>query len=152
MKIEKSIANIKIILSIVLVAILFLISFAPIKIAYAVENVASSNVLDDLSSDKTFSAENYPSNQSDYSLQIITIAESKDKELLLYVYQPATRQNFRANYISMSTTLNNSINPNIYSLTYCNHSGTLYKYKVNDFVVSSEIGRASCRERVFILV
>ena len=136
MKIEKSIAN-KIILSIVLVAILFLISFAPVKIAYAADTVSSSNVLDDLSSDSKFSAENYLSNQSDYSLQIITIAESKDNELLLYVYQPATRQDFRANYISMSTTLNNSINPDIYSLSYCNHSGTLYKYKVNDFVVSS---------------
>ncbi len=108
------------------------------QITFAAETVSASNVLDDLSLDPTFSADNYPSNQKDYSLQIITIAESKDKELLLYVYQPATSQDFRSNYISMSLTVNDSIAPNIYSLTYCNHSGTLYKYKVNDFEVSSD--------------
>ena len=43
-----------------------------------------STVIDDLTKDENFNVADYPSNASDYSLQVITIAESSNKELFVY--------------------------------------------------------------------
>lgn len=129
----------KLVLALVLVLTIItamLSSTRAVAFAQDNESVVYSDVLEDLHKDSTFDESNYPVKEKDYSLSVIQVAEGVNKELFVYVYQPATRQNFRANYISMSIEINNSINPDIYSLTYCNHSGTLYKYKVNDFIVS----------------
>ena len=58
-------------------------------ISFAIDN-AFSNVLEDLESDENFVVEEYPVNMTDYSLQIINVAESTDKELFIYVYQPCS--------------------------------------------------------------
>ena len=100
--------------------------------------VQGSNVLDDLSKDTSFSQYNYPIKETDNTISIITIAESWNDELLIYTYQPNVNKNYRANYISMSTTINDSIAPTIYELTYCNSNGTLAKYVVDDFTVKSD--------------
>ena len=128
---------------IVLVAIVFLCVFpfwqTENRIAVADNGtLQGSNVLDDLSKDTSFSQYNYPIDESNNKLQIINIAESWNNELLIYVYQPNVAKNYRANYISMSTTINNAIDPDIYKLTYCNSNGTLYKYVVDDFVVNDK--------------
>lgn len=54
----------------------------------AEENKTASGVLEDLSKDVSFNTENYPSNAKDYSLSVMQLAESTDKELFVYVYQP----------------------------------------------------------------
>ena len=67
---------------------------------YAEETVNErvySAVLDDLKKDTSFNTENYPTKADDYSLQIIQLAESSDKELFVYVYQPSGQtKNFTA--------------------------------------------------------
>lgn len=107
-----------------------------ISTAYA-SSVTYSNVLDDLKKDSTFSAEYYPTVEGDNSLQVIQIAESEDKELFVYVYQPSGQaKDLRACSINISLTPRGSIKFNNYTLTYLNSNGTLYKYLVNDLKVS----------------
>ena len=79
-------------------------------IAHAQEGKAYSNVLDDLKKDSSFNPSNYPTKSNDYSLQIIQLAESIDKELFIYVYQPSGKsKNLKASSINISTTINDSI-------------------------------------------
>ena len=54
-------------------------------VAFAATNVYS-DVLEDLQKDEKFSKDDYPVNETNYSLKLIQIAESKDKELLVYIY------------------------------------------------------------------
>lgn len=140
MKIEKSIANFKIVLSIVLiVAILFLISFGPAKIAYAADNVSGSDVLQDLHTDESFDESNYPSDYNDYSLKLIQIAETIEKELVVYVYQPSgIKKDYKATSINISTTINDEISYHNYKLSFLNSSGVFYKYRVDEFSVKDE--------------
>lgn len=106
------------------------------------ENVsASSNVLDDLESDENFNAANYPLVEQFHNLYVLTIAESVNDELFIYVYQPSgDYHNFCASYINMSTGIHD-LNFNIYELEYLNHFNVFYKYKVVGFSVSAESER-----------
>lgn len=108
---------------------------------YAAEsaNVVYSNVLDDLKKDNGFSAANYPEKADDYSLQVIQIAESTDKELFVYVHQPSGQtKKLIASSINISTTINDEINYFNYKLQLLNSSGVFFKYKVQDFTVKDE--------------
>ena len=69
----------------------------------AEENKTASGVIDDLSKDASFNAVNYPSNAKYYSLSVMQLAESTDKELFIYVYQPSGDK-VRASSINISTT------------------------------------------------
>ena len=53
------------------------------------ESVTYTNVLEDLRKDSSFDTGNYPANTTDYTLQVIQLAESADRELFVYVYQPS---------------------------------------------------------------
>ena len=53
------------------------------------EEITYTEVLTDLQKDSSFNADNYPTKADDYSLQIIQLAESVNKELFVYVYQPS---------------------------------------------------------------
>lgn len=97
----------------------------------------ASGVLEDLSKDASFNAENYPSAARDYSLQIIQLAESADKELFIYVYQPSGDK-VRASSINISTTINDEISFFNYPLELLNLEGTLFKYKVTGFEVKKD--------------
>ena len=102
------------------------------------ENVYT-NVLDDLKKDSKFNAENYPQNDKDYSLKLLQLAESAEKELFVYVYQPSGKsKDYRASYIKLSTTINDNISFIVYRLEYLNSDGVFYKYKVRDFEVKDE--------------
>lgn len=102
-------------------------------------NVVYSNVLDDLKKDNGFSAANYPEKADDYSLQVIQIAESTDKELFVYVHQPSGQtKKLIASSINISTTINDEINYFNYKLQLLNSSGVFFKYKVQDFTVKDE--------------
>lgn len=103
------------------------------------ESIEYSEVLDDLKKDASFQESNYPERPTDYSLNIIQIAESVNKELFVYVYQPSgERKNFTALSINISTTINDAISFINYKLDLLNSSGVFYKYKVRDFIVKDE--------------
>lgn len=108
--------------------------FSSIEFATATETNGNSysNVLTDLQKDENFDISNYPVNQEDYSLNVITIAESTDKELFVYVYQPSA--DLLATSINISTAEKNLDFVN-YKLALINSNGTLYKYLVTDFVI-----------------
>lgn len=97
----------------------------------------ASGVLEDLSKDASFNVGNYPSAAKDYSLQIIQLAESADKELFIYVYQPSGDK-VRASSINISTTINDEISFFNYPLELLNFEGTLFKYKVTNFEVKKD--------------
>ena len=121
---------------IVLTVLLFVLVFTSFSsITYADTATADSDVLTDLGVDETFTDADYPLDNSDKGLYVIQVAESTDKELLVYVYQPCAAKDFRASSINISRQINNRTSFSNYFLTYCNHRGTLYKYKVNDFAV-----------------
>jgi hypothetical protein len=109
--------------------------------AYAAEN-SYSDVLDDLSQDSNFNASDYVANAGDYSLNVIQIAESVNKELFIYVYQPSGQsKNLTAASVSLSTTTGDNISPRVYSLSKLNSNGVFFKYKVNNFTVSTDSTR-----------
>ena len=97
----------------------------------------ASGVLEDLSKDASFNASNYPSNAKDYSLSVMQLAESSDKELFVYVYQPSGDK-VKASSINISTTINDDISFFNYSLELLNFDGTLFKYKVTGFEVKKD--------------
>ena len=97
----------------------------------------ASGVIEDLSKDASFNAANYPSNAKDYSLSVMQVAESTDKELFIYVYQPSGDK-VRASSINISTTINDEISFFNYPLKLLNFEGTLFKYKVTNFEVKKD--------------
>lgn len=103
----------------------------------AEENKTASGVLEDLSKDVSFNTENYPSNAKDYSLSVMQLAESTDKELFIYVYQPSGDK-VRASSINISTTINDEISFFNYPLELLNFEGTLFKYKVTNFEIKKD--------------
>ena len=108
------------------------------NVAFA-EDKTATEVLEDLSRDKSFNPDNYPTKTDDYSLQIIQLAESVDKELFVYVYQPSGKaKDFKASSINISTTINDSISYLNYKLELLNSSGVFYKYKVSGLTVKDE--------------
>lgn len=111
-------------------------------IAHAQEGKTYSNVLDDLKKDSSFNPNNYPAKSDDYSLQIIQLAESVDKELFVYVYQPSGKaKDFKASSINISTTINDAISFMNYKLVLLNSNGVFYKYKVENLAVKKDAVR-----------
>ena len=103
------------------------------------ESITYSGVMEDLKKDTSFKPENYPTKADDYSLQIIQLAESTNKELFVYVYQPSGKtKDFKASSINISTTINDSISYLNYKLELLNSSGVFYKYKVSGLTVKDE--------------
>ena len=103
------------------------------------ESITYSGVMEDLKKDTSFNPGNYPTKADDYSLQIIQLAESSDKELFVYLYQPSGKaKNFKASSINISTTINDSISYLNYKLELLNSNGVFYKYKVSGLTVKDE--------------
>lgn len=101
-------------------------------------------VLDDLTRDETFDLSLYPVKYTGRDLSLITIAESVDNELVLYVYQPYTAKTYYAKSVRMCTQLNGEYefgNTSDYPLTCVSHRGVFYKYVVVGYSVSSSIVR-----------
>lgn len=103
-------------------------------LAYA-EVSKYTSVSEDLNKDESFDASAYPYVRDDYSLQVITIAESSDDELFVYVYQPGGEQtNVTANLLHMSQGKDN-VDYKVYRLTKIDSNGVFYKYRVEDFEI-----------------
>ena len=112
---------------------------AQIPIVARAESITYSDVLDDLKKDTSFNSDNYPLKTDNYSLQIIQLAESVNKELFVYVYQPSGKvKDFKASSINISTTINDNISYLNYKLERLNSSGVFYKYKVAGLTVKDE--------------
>ena len=104
------------------------------------ENVGS-DILDDLYTDSNFDLNAYPVDEKDYSLQIIQIAESKQGELLVYVYNPcAFVRELTATSINMSLQDrgDKSASWDIYELEPLSVYDVFAKYRVKGFKLSSE--------------
>ena len=115
-----------------------MVQTAPIQTKAENKNTYTT-AMEDLQKDKSFDAANYPLDETDNSLRLIQVAESAEKELLLYVYQPSgERKNYSASSVNISTTINENISFLNYKLEKLNGGGTLYKYKVLNFTVSTE--------------
>ena len=112
---------------------------AQIPLVTRAESITYSEVLDDLKKDKSFNSDNYSLKTDDYSLQIIQLAESVNKELFVYVYQPSGKaKDFKASSINISTTINDDISYLNYKLERLNSSGVFYKYKVAGLTVKDD--------------
>ena len=118
------------ILSIILAIVIAIVSFItlPIKVVHA--SVDYSNVLDDLKGSDNFIESDYPANDNDYSVKLLTIAESDYNELFLYVYQPsALRYSFTCNKVSMSLGFSpngQNLKPELYDLKLVSNSGVFF--------------------------
>lgn len=102
-----------------------------------------TDVMEDLQQDANFNADDYVLDENNCSLQVVTIAESGDNELFVYVYQPSSyHKNLRATSISMSTAYRTAKQFNIYYLDFINCKGAFYKYIVKNFKVSNATTRS----------
>ena len=98
-----------------------------------------TDVLDDLNKDTSFNASAFSVKTTDYSLQVIQIAESKNGELFIYVYQPSGQaKNLTATTVRLSTAINDNAKWSDYKLTQINSNGVFYKYKVDDLKLKSD--------------
>lgn len=103
------------------------------------EDSKYTSVEEDLLQDSSFSLDDYPTINGDYSLQVIQIAESNEKELFVYVYQPSSYiSDLRATSINISTGINENVKYVNYTLEFIDSYNTIYKYKVNDLVVKND--------------
>lgn len=110
-------------------------------VAFASTDVYS-DVLADLQADESFDANDYPINQTDFSLSLIQIAEGNDNSLLVYVYQPsAGKYDVLAKKIRMS--IDDGLSFQDYNLTLLRRNSVFFKYKVDNYIVdiSSPLNR-----------
>ena len=114
-----------------------IITAAQTPLVARAESITYSGVMEDLKKDTSFKPENYPTKADDYSLQIIQLAESVNKELFVYVYQPSGDK-VKASSINISTTINDEISYLNYKLELLNSSGVFYKYKVKGLTVKDD--------------
>ena len=110
-----------------------------VPVPASAEGKEYTGVSEDLQKDESFSESYYPVVADDYSLQTVQIAESSDKELFVYLYQPSGQaKDLRAASINISLSPRENVsNFRNYKLTYLNSSGTLYKYLVEGLTVST---------------
>ena len=108
------------------------------------EDLAYSNVWNDLQASSTFMLEYdagfYRWRPKEYSLEVITIAESEDRELFVYVYQPSGQSSkIQATSIDISITERNDEKEfKTYDLVFVNSYDVFFKYKVKDFKVNKD--------------
>lgn len=125
-------------------------------ITASAEVMSSSNVMDDLQEDSSFDVTKYPLMSYDYFasvnsdddltndveyLSVIHIAESKNKELFIYTYQPLNNvSDITASSVNISIG-KDSTNYNKYTLKCVSYEGSFKKYLVEDFALPSDFYR-----------
>src|SRR5574344_532151 len=109
----------------------------------SVDNLSQyTNVLDDLHSDSSFDESIYPVNAGDYTLKVIQVAESNDKELFVYVYQSCSpNADLISTSINISTSIGSDLSYKNYRMQLLNNNGVFYKYKVVDLTVKDDTTR-----------
>lgn len=96
-----------------------------------------SQVLYNLEKSENFNMSDYPARQGDYSLNVITLAESEDNELFVYVYQPSGESKaLRASSINISLGTGDDLSYKNYKLKFIDSEDVFYKYAVEGLTVS----------------
>ena len=101
-----------------------------------------SDVMTDLRKSESFTEMSYPANDEDYSVQLITIAESNKNELFLYVYQPS--HNFldlKCTKVSIHVGFSpdgQNLDPTLYDLELLSTSSVFDKYLVKGLAIPNE--------------
>ncbi len=102
----------------------------------------SPEVLQDLRKDKDFDESAYPYKKDDHGLYVIQIAESANKELFIYAYQPChDTYDLVGTKVSISygySVDGSGLTPKPYILDLISTSGTLDKYHVVGFTVPND--------------
>ena len=134
----------KILISIFSFIYLFLLGTPVSSINVTLANeIIYTDVLTDLKKDDNFDESKYPKISNNYLIEVIQIAESSDKELFIYTYNPSTKR--KATHISISPILSTDGNSNAiwtqYDLTYLNTYETLDKYVVKNFKIKDDLIR-----------
>lgn len=121
------------IFAVLIVIFVLLFSLIPTSSFAFAEDQIYSDVLEDLQQDESFDINDYPVNQTDFSLTLMQLAEGNDKSLLAYVYQPsASKFNVLASKIRMS--VDGGQNYDDFNLTLLSRNGVFFKYKVDNYV------------------
>lgn len=107
------------------------------------DDASDNSVISDLERDPSFNASDYPTSNNGRDLFLITIAESTDRSLILYVYQPYVGVPYYAKSVRMSTLLREDtfVNTMDYTVSCIGHEGVFYKYVVNNYEVSNDTVR-----------
>ena len=95
-----------------------------------------SDVMVDLRSDPDFNASDYPKAADDRSIDVITVGESVNGELFIYVYNPS--EDRTATSINISSGINNNFYPRNYMLECLSKTGVFGKYLVKDFTIKED--------------
>ena len=120
--------------------LLFVFSVSPF-ISFADESKTYSSVLDDLKKDSSFILSDYELDTTDYSLQLITVSESINYELFVYVYIPSGDiYNIKATSINISQKHKDVEFAN-YTLTLISSDGLFHKYRVDGLLVKYDAVR-----------
>ena len=106
--------------------------------AFAYADESYTGATEDLRKAENFDPSYYPTKEGDYTVSLIQIAESKDNELFVYTYQPASDERITASSINISRTSELNVTPQNYYLTLLSREGVFCKYAVKDFEVSNE--------------
>lgn len=118
--------------------IVLLASLFGAREAFAYADESYTGATEDLRKAENFDPSYYPVKEDDYTISLIQIAESTDKELLVYTYQPAADKRITASSINISRTSELDVTPQNYYLTLLSREGVFCKYVVKDFKVSDE--------------
>lgn len=133
---------VNLIFAVVLAALVCLLAVFGAVNSSTVYAAESPEVLQDLRKDKDFNDADYPYVAGDYSLQVIQIAESSNKELFVYAYQPChDTYDLVGTKISISygySVDGAGLTPKLYNLKLLSTSGTLDKYYVDGFTVPND--------------
>ena len=136
----------KFIISLLLACISFFTSIgAPIVTAFADDSSSKGNTaieytspLEDLEKSGDFDKSTYPVKADDYSLSVITVAESENLQLFVYVYQPSYgTKSLVASSINIATEINNQLKFTNYKLSLLTVDGVFQKYVVDGLIVNS---------------
>lgn len=110
--------------------------------AQAVTVTGYTGVLSDLMIADNFNKEDYPSDNTNTTLDIIQIAESTGGELFIYTYQPNVKVlQYELTQISLSQTLYDSAKFTLYDLKLIDSDGVFCKYKVQGIELKSDVVR-----------
>lgn len=118
--------------------IVLLASLFGAREAFAYADESYTGAIEDLRKAENFDPSYYPVKENDYTISLIQIAESTDKELLVYTYQPAADERITASSINISRTSELDVTPQNYYLTLISREGVFCKYVAKDFEVSNE--------------
>ena len=99
-----------------------------------------ADALTDLSKDENFDKDSFPVKENDYSLELITISETTDKNLNIYIYQPSGNSDVIAKKVRIAFGEKSTIFRD-YDLILLNQTGVFQKYQLKNYTVPDDTVR-----------